>query len=248
MERNDKMEVIIHQLCGKNIVRRISTKPFNVYKYETGVDVEIVKNRQGDPDWTKLVNSLVENKTRNTQILELVAVNFKSFKILVMTLRVGHAQYLCDLFNSYAIPSDYMASDKKTYIDKGVLVGTVSKIGTGFDERTVCETFDGNPINLLILTGTISSRPLLEQVAGRCFRSQFPHIIYMIDDNKISENHWKKNRPWFKSRNGKVEVIRSSLATEKQTQKIDQAVAVNTRATEMAENLSHITVDMSALM
>jgi len=62
-------------------------------------------------------------------------------------------------------------------------------------------------INLLILVGSTKSIKLLEQVAGRAFRSEFPQIIHFVDECKISKNHWRAASPWYKSRNGTIQTV-----------------------------------------
>ncbi|GAG77337.1 unnamed protein product, partial [marine sediment metagenome] len=188
---------------------KISEKPFNVYKYHTGVEVPIVLNRQGNSDWSKLTSMLCQDQQRNDQIVRLVSRNSTS-KILILTWRhENHVIPLVQMLKDNGENVDYMAGTKKKYSDSRILIGTISKIGTGFDEKAACDDFNGIRINLLILVGSIKNVELLEQVAGRCFRADFPSIIHFVDDMKIIQNHWKEAKKWYESRNGTINEFES---------------------------------------
>ena len=217
LERKNGMHLMIQAICGMHSVMKISRKPFAVYKFITGIDIPIVVNKQGTPDWTKFCHTQSTDETRNIMILDIIRKN-PTFKILVLTWRADHVDLLYDCLIKMNISVDKMSRNKKKYSDSQVLVGTIAKIGTGFDERTACDDFHGFCINLLLLTVTMKSIQLLEQVAGRCFRTDFPQIIYFVDNTKISENHWKEAQKWFKSRNGTIyEMISDHAALGEKT-------------------------------
>ena len=201
-KRDDGMEEAVKAICGMNIISKKSKKPFNVIKYKTGIKIQMPKNYKGDLVWSKYVKILCFHNERNQQILNIVS-HYSSAKILILTRRTDHVDYLYNLLKDH-IPTDYMCGTKKTYNNSRVLIGTTDKIGTGFDEETLCNDFDGIRMDLLILAMTIKSDILLEQVSGRVFRAEFPWIVYLIDDNKLSENHWKVGKKWFESRNGTI--------------------------------------------
>lgn len=203
IKREDGMHDILQSVCGTHSVMKISKKPFNVFKYITGIDIPIQKNARGTTDWARYCNDLCSNEDRNIMILDIVRKN-PDHKILILTWRKTHVDFIHDCLVQMDISADKMAGNKKTYNDSRVLVGTISKIGTGFDERAACDDFNGIRINMLILVGSMRSVSLLEQVAGRCFRADFPQIICFVDASSISENHWKVARRWFVSRNGEV--------------------------------------------
>lgn len=209
LTRSDNMNQMVTAMCGDHIVRKISTKPFIVYKYNTGIDIEIKLTKQGTPDWSKITLDQANSPERNNLILHLIKNNMNK-KILVLTWRSDtHAVPLAKWLQQCGVNCDYMAGSKKTYNDSHVLVGTIKKIGTGFDEKAACDDFQGMRINMLLIVGSTKSVELLEQIAGRAFRSEFPQIVHFVDNCTISENHWKKARPWYKSRNGTIQEINS---------------------------------------
>ena len=203
LKREDGMHDIIQAVCGTHSVVKISKKPFNVFKYITGINIPMKKNVRGTTDWAKYCNDLCDNEDRNIMILDIVRRN-PDHKILILSWRKKHVDFLHDCLVKMDISTDKMTGNKKSYNDSRVLVGTISKIGTGFDEKAACDDFNGVRINMLILVGSMKSVQLLEQVAGRCFRADFPQIICFVDDSNISENHWKVARRWFISRKGEI--------------------------------------------
>lgn len=210
--RTDGMFTAMEAICGKEKIVKISTKPFSVMKYETGIDVQIVKNKQGTPDWAKLTRSLCENEARNKLIIEIVTMNLaQGFKILILTWRSDHVTFLKKTIALMNISVDQMSKNKKSYHDSDVLIGTIGKLGRGFDEKASCSDFNGIRLDLLLLVGSMRSITLLEQVAGRVFRAQFPNIIHFCDANHISSGHWNAASPWYISRKGIVSFGRSPL-------------------------------------
>ncbi len=210
--RSDGMFDAMEAVCGKEKIIKISTKPFSVMKYETGINVKIVKNKQGTPDWAKLTRSLCENEARNKLIIEIVTMNLaQNFKILILTWRSDHVAYLEKTIALMNISVDQMSKNKKSYHDSDVLIGTIGKLGRGFDEKASCSDFNGIRLDLLLLVGSMRSITLLEQVAGRVFRAQFPNIIHFCDANHISKAHWKVASSWYISRKGIVSIGKSPL-------------------------------------
>nr|QBK91142.1 MAG: A18-like helicase [Pithovirus LCPAC202] len=210
--RSDGMFVAMEAVCGKEKIVKISNKPFNVMRYETGINVKIVKNKQGTPDWAKLVRSLCENEDRNKLIIDIVTMNLEqNFKILILTWRADHVVFLEKTIASMKIKVDQMSGNKRSYRDSDVLIGTIGKLGRGFDEKASCSDFNGIRLDLLLLVGSMRSITLLEQVAGRVFRAQFPNIIHFCDANHISKAHWSAASPWYISRKGMISIGRSPL-------------------------------------
>lgn len=208
---SDGLFSAIEAVTGTEKIIKISTKPFKVMKYETGIKIETKLNKQGIPDWNHLVSTQCNSQARNDLILEIVSMNHnQGSKILILTWRDEHVRLLEKMVAATGILVDRMSKNKKTYHDSDVLVGTIAKIGTGFDEKNVCADFNGIRIDLLILVGSMSSVELLEQVAGRVFRAEFPSIIHFCDDNPTSRKHWKETAvDWYQSRNGIITICQN---------------------------------------
>lgn len=208
LKRDDGMEQIIHSVCGKQGIFIKSPKRFTVYRLFTGIKTPIEKNKNGDADWSKLVKRLCEDPLRNAFIIDLVKRNYQH-KIMILTWNKNHAYFLQKVLSEHGISTDVLAGTKSTYRDSRVLVGTISKIGTGFDEAMACPDWGGQKSNMMILTGSTKSLSGLEQITGRVFRSSFPTIIDLVDDNRICKRHWTQRRKWYEDpdRNGEIHYI-----------------------------------------
>lgn len=238
LNRTDKMESMIYAICGLHKVFKISDKPFIVTKYHTGISVPIKHNKQGDTDWTSLVTDLCNVPERNGLILELIRMN-PGEKILVLSLRNNHVKLLHQYLLMMGEQVDFMVGNKKRYRDSRVLVGGIKKIGTGFDEKAACDDFNGIRISLLFIVGGIRSTELLEQVAGRVFRSEFPKIIHFVDNMSITENQWRDNEKWYTSRNGKIYICDSPYAiANKQNQiaRVSRDIDTNSLVTAQVQS------------
>ena len=207
-KRSDGMQKILYSICGEHGVFRKSPTPFAVYCLRTGIKTEIVVNKGGDPDWSKLVKDLCEDPLRNAYIVDLVIKNHQH-KIMILTWNKSHAKFLYEVLLKNNVSVDFLIGNKKSYHDSRVLIGTIQKIGTGFDEQTFAEDWSGQNSNMMILTGSTKSLSGLEQIVGRIFRVDFPTVIDLVDDNAICKRHWSERKKWYEDeeRNGKIHYI-----------------------------------------
>ena len=200
LERPDGMHSMIHSMVGMHQVEVKNNKPFIVYKLFTGIRTEITKNKYGNTDWPKLVKDIAFDPKRNASIINLIEKN-KNYKIMVLSWSKLHVDFLTDMLRMRGESVDKLVGNKSTYIDSRVLVGSISKISTGFDSKNVAINFDGVAINMLLLVGSTKAYNLHVQSIGRVFRSNNPVIIDFVDDNRISKNHWNHRRKNYESMN-----------------------------------------------
>ena len=201
--RDDGMEKVIYSISGTHGVYRDSKKPFIVYKVETGIKAKRFFTKQGKVNYSRLVSDTLLQDRRDAQLLPILEKE-KGNKILVLTSLTEHVDILNNLFLEKGYNSDSYSGKKKSYIDKDILVGTISKIGTGFDPANACKTYDGRPFRVLILMCSIKKYALLVQVFGRIFRDDFPVVYYFVDADGIFENHWTNSSRWILLHEGKI--------------------------------------------
>lgn len=204
--RDDEMHNMMYAIAGTHNITRECNKPFNVIKLVTNIKPER-RTRYGHIDYHHLVNTTLFNERRNDIILQTVLKN-KDFKILILTSLVNHTHLLYELINKAQIPCDYLCGTKKSYHDGTVLIGTTSKIGTGFDAASSCATYDGRPFDLLLLVCSIKKYAALVQNIGRVLRATNPTLIHFVDDDNIYTGHWYKAQRWYKSCGGVVNIHR----------------------------------------
>lgn len=201
--RDDELHSMGYALCGEHGVFREINQPFTVMKLNTNTKPVRSFNRQGGVDWTALVAATLMDERRNRIIFEVVRRNLQ-YKILILTALRDHATLLHDGIDKMGITCDYLCGNKKGYIDSNVLVGTCSKIGTGFDPATSCPTYAGRPFDLLILACSMKKYNMMVQNIGRVFRAEMPYVIHLVDDDDIYRNHWLKARRWYVTHGGTV--------------------------------------------
>jgi superfamily II DNA or RNA helicase len=204
LERIDGMEKMIHLMCGQHSVSVPTQKDYRVIKFETKIKLlPMPLNRQKKPDWTKYVGLYNSDISRNEMIVSLVNKH-KDSKILILTGRKDHANMLFGLLSEIGEDVSVMMGGMKSYRNARVLIGTVSKIGTGFDEKMACADYDGKRLNLLISVQSTKSEAILEQTTGRVFRAANPEVIDFVDDNPISKRHWLVRRAWYLKSGAKI--------------------------------------------
>lgn len=205
LERDDGMHSMIQAICGLHGIFRSSSTPFEVVKIDTGFTPPTTQTAQGRLNWSELVKTLATNPHRNQFILDIIRENPER-KIVVLTGLVEHVHALVKMIREMGEKVDFMAGTKKSYSDSRVLVGTIQKIGTGFDEKTACPDFNGIRIDMLILVTSVKKLSTLEQSVGRVFRAQSPIVIDFVDNNSTLKSHWYGRQKWYKSRLGEVSV------------------------------------------
>jgi hypothetical protein len=203
-------------LCsGDHGIFKISKIPHYVFAVNTGIRGEEERNKNGTLVPSSIQKSLLENKFR-CKIIQAILYNHINHRKFICMQRLtdkkedgtfGINKMVEDIKN-LGITADCLFGSKSEYKQSQVLVGTFGKIGTGFDEENACGDFYSNPTksDTLIFVNSVLSHYLYEQIRGRVMRTQdeIPMIVYLIDDNKNVQNHFKKLKPWIEETNGKI--------------------------------------------
>jgi len=149
-KRKDGFDAILNMFFGANIFRK-SNKPFIVWKYITEFEPTIERLRFGHGiNWTVAMRSLAENHERNIMIRDICRLRQKD-KIMILVQYVAHVEELERLLKEVDVDVDTFYGKKNNYKNCRVLVASYSKAEMGFDDKNLCEGFDGERLNLLIL-------------------------------------------------------------------------------------------------
>lgn len=204
LERDDMMHMMMYSIAGLHSVKKVSTNPYRIYQIYTGVYVEEKYTRRG-LDYSHYCKSLAANKDRNNIIVNIVKSN-PHRKFMIITKLADHVQLIELLLKQKHInvECDTYYRSKKKYRDSQVLIGTISKMGTGFDEAMLCDEYKGEPSNTIILTHSIKKWQLYEQVRGRIMRSKDPCVIWLYDQNQCGQRHFSGLQKWMSDTNGTV--------------------------------------------
>jgi superfamily II DNA or RNA helicase len=200
--RDDGMYTLIEAMVGTHAIFRNLAINFEVKCIVTNVVPE-ENFRYNRLDYSRLVNSTLSNDFRDLLIISLIQ-SLPQSVCLVLTARTNHAETLCQRIRQYGISADFLCGTKKSYENSRVLLGTTSKIGTGFDQANSAINYDGVPFDIMIMACTTKKEPKLIQYFGRVFRCKNPTIYYLLDCHRIYDNHWRVVEKWTNKVGGKI--------------------------------------------
>lgn len=189
MVRGDNLHLICHLVGGDHGVFMTAKDPYTFNIVDLGfINAEERVGPMG-VDYTNLCCSLSEIEEYNRAILNIVKQHSNN-KFIILTRRVEHGAALVKMFRENDISADTMMGTKKSYVNSRVLIGTFSKIGTGFDEKTSsASVFKGNVSDSLILCHSVKKEANFEQFRGRVMRTDNPTIYWLNVGNKTIRSH-----------------------------------------------------------
>jgi len=180
--REDGLDGLISYFFGDDkIIRKLHRKHI-VYKVETGLKIELeLSDSTGKVNWGAVLKEQSENQERNDLIVKIVE-HFKDRTFLILCKRVDQANYFIKALENKGENVDSLVGSKQDFNrDCRILVGILSKVGTGFD---------WSKLNGLILACDLEA--FFIQSLGRVFRTKdtIPIVFDIIDKNPILMKHY----------------------------------------------------------
>jgi superfamily II DNA or RNA helicase len=194
--RNDGLDGLINFFFGEDkIVRKLYRKHI-VYKVDTGlkIDMEITEST-GKVNWGAVLKTQSDNKERNDLIIRIVQ-HFKDRNFLILCKRVEQANYFIKNLKEKGEFVDSLVGSKQEFDrESRILVGILSKVGTGFD---------WSKSDALMLACDLES--FFIQSLGRVFRAKdnIPIVFDILDSNPILIKHYKTRLETYKECGGTV--------------------------------------------
>lgn len=204
--RPDGLHCMLEDIVGTHRVVRTNATAFHVTRLLTSYKPTIVQNDQG-VDWTALQYDLFFSHQRNYCLVRTVAdAVANGHKVLVLTAYTGHVDLLMLLLADEGIDATRFDGQRKSYTNARVLIGNTKKVGVGFDEKSHCDNFDGERINLLVLACSTKQFEVLQQYVGRVVgRAAMPSVVHLVDeDPRIKGSHWRVAKSWYLANKGTV--------------------------------------------
>lgn len=202
LRKGDTMTKIIPYLVGPKKITRIEEKAFTVYKINTGFVPEGFTRSSRGVNFGSVIQALSAIPERNDLICRIIKKEMGCHKILVVVQHVDHGKLLQKKFKEdLGIDATFIHGAKKTYIDSRVLIGTLKKVSTGFDQAFCGDSWDGVRLDMLVLTSSMKD---VEQTAGRVFRSVNPFLIDMVDNFRNCKSHYTLRKKWYGERNSTI--------------------------------------------
>lgn len=205
VKRADGMHCFLPHIFGNTVIRRISDKPFTVFRVETQFKPTVKQMRYGGRmDWNLVLESLADNKERNDMLVRLCR-ELPDSKIIVGTKRKTQAKYLYDELEKLGEKVGLLIEKATSFPQCRILIGTYSKMGKGVDVKNLCENWEGEVFDVAILALDLTNP---EQFVGRVFRHNNPVVYDIVDDFSTLRKHFEKERvPWYLTRNGTIHKI-----------------------------------------
>lgn len=201
-EKTNGLFGVIQTICGVKTITRKLDKAFKVIIINTGLEFPM-----GDKNiFNDLINGQVNSQYRNEIAVKLITEN-TNYLPMVIVRRKDHCLILEKLLKEKEIGASSFYGTMKKYTPEHVLIGTVSKIGTGFDEKAF--TGKDRKSNLLICMTTFADREPFTQVIGRCMRAENPILVFFRDGDNISKRHITNMKRWSKEFGGEIIEIKN---------------------------------------
>lgn len=202
-DANSGLSQIHKAFLGQKRVVKKFERPFNVYCINTLIEPTYEVGFNGKLKWSVYMQSLLYNKERNDFII-YTAITNPSKKVLILTSEKTHVEYLKHRLMGEGVKVSTFYGTDKSYEDNDIIIGTVSKMGTAFDEESFCKTFIKSRLDLLIMCNSYKNPTTIEQTCGRILRANQPNIVYLKDNGGPSNNHWKSFKKWSKTMDVKL--------------------------------------------
>ena len=144
---------------GEKYITRELFRKHTVYQIRTSFSPKVELNKQGKVNWSDIINKQSYNSKRNEMIVNLIKF-FPKRNFLVICKRVDQAHFIVSrLLEEKEKVTSLIGSQKEYEKESRILVGTVSKIGVGFDHQK---------LDTLLLASDIKDYYI--QALGRVFR------------------------------------------------------------------------------
>lgn len=194
--RNDGMDVLLDLYFGTARVDRQLQRVHHVYRVSTQFTPTVEKQANGKVDWNHILNQQATDEGRNDLVVEIILSNTLNF--LVLCKRVDQIRLLERKLKEKGIESECLYGDKQPSGvpptgPKIVLIGTIQKVGTGFDAPY---------LNALIVASDLEAYFI--QYLGRVFRKRetIPVVFDLVDENPILKKHYKSREKTYLKHGG----------------------------------------------
>lgn len=189
---SDSMHRILYAIAGKERIKVKSLCKFDVLGIKTGVRCDNGEDldKDGMPRFFNADKYFAMHPGRIDILVTLLRDN-PDKTVVVIVRNLEPTNLLIDVLTKEGISAVSFTGEDEHLYEARVIVGTLSKIGTGFDKANTCLDYNGKPIDMVVFWTSIADPGCLTQVAGRGFRSDSCTMVHLVDDYKICKNHWR---------------------------------------------------------
>jgi superfamily II DNA or RNA helicase len=193
--RSDGLNILLDLFFGvTKIIRKLHRK-HTVYKIDTKFTPTVDYMFNGRINWNVILESQANSESRNDLILDIISL-FKERKFMVLVKRISQGEHLINKLIEKGEDVTSLLGDQQVYnTSSRILIGTCSKIGTGFDHPH---------LDALLLASDIEEYFI--QYLGRVFRRKDvePIIFDLVDNNALLIKHFNTRKKVYIEHGGTV--------------------------------------------
>ena len=194
--RPDGFDSLLTFYFGTNKIIRELHREHLVYKVNTGFKPVIELTNQGKINWNSVLDSQSKDELRNEMIIKIIRKHSdRNFLVLVKRVEQG---YLLEqkLKEHHEDVTSLIGSCQSFQMESRILIGTCSKVGTGFDHPK---------LDTLLLAADVEEYFI--QYLGRCMRTKkgTPIIFDFVDDYSLLKKHYNTRTKIYKKHGGTIE-------------------------------------------
>lgn len=196
--RPDGLNILLDLYFGSYKIIRKLWRKHTVYKIKTGFTPRVELTKNGRVNWNVILDEQATNDKRNDDAVRLMQ-HFSDRNFIVLTKRIVQATYLMEKLKAKGEKVTSLIGSQQEFDESArILVGTIGKIGVGFDHKKS---------NALLLAGDVEEYFI--QYLGRVFRTEEvePIIFDMVDKNSILEKHFRTRSQVYKDCGGTVKTF-----------------------------------------
>lgn len=189
-DRKDGLHIVFDKYFGGHdlTITRTEQKPFTVIKYKTPFQPRIEYMRVNGKDvvnWNVLKFSIENNRRRWEMIADIIEKNHPEENVLVICDLVNQTKNIHNILVARGVSSSMYVGNMKTYdATSRVLVGSLKKCGTGFDDSR---------FSVMIVATDMTD---VRQTEGR-LRMEGCTIYDIVDDHFFFEKHFSQREGWY---------------------------------------------------
>jgi superfamily II DNA or RNA helicase len=190
------MDSLLNLFFSENRIVRKMYRKHLVHKITTNISPAVDYDKNGTVNWNSIIESISNNDSRNNMIVDIIKT-FGDRNFLVLCKRTSQARYIHEkLLQEGELSTLYIESCKSFDKSARILVGTIKKLGVGFDFP-----------KLDALIPAIDLESYFIQYLGRVFRSPEgvdPIVFDFLDVNPILKKHYKTREKVYKESGGEI--------------------------------------------
>lgn len=149
-------------------------------------------------NYCETLKSIVFHEKYIQEVLQTIIDELRNNnKIMLLCEFSKQVEMFSFLADKMKIDFDVFYKSQTSYRDSKLLIGTVDKMSTGFDEVSMTKGECEVTSNVLIICSSFKKDSALQQIVGRVFRNDNPRIYQFAVGNDILRKHLAFNQMFF---------------------------------------------------